>query len=327
MKWEDAAFQLPENSVKLLILDPPYFEVKGDFDFIWPDFESYQKDVEKWAKACKYVLAKNGSLFIYGHAKIIAYIQVIFDKYFNLENNLVWWVKDRQTNRGSNSFRCFSPVTERILFYSNEVERTGLEEIKLDVNNFKPLRDYFQHIQESLMVTKSEILKRIGGSADHCFRWGSTQWDMPTDQTYNQLIQVFSIDKIKGFKPYEELRQSYEELRQSYEELRQSYEELRRPFNNTLNLKDVLKFSQESHITKNFDHPTVKPEKLTRALILTCSNKNDLIVIPFAGSGTECAMAAKEQRRFIGFDINADYCKMATSRVQPYLENFQTSIF
>lgn len=61
IKWEDAAFQLPEKSVNLLILDPPYFEVKGDFDFIWPDFESYQKDVEKWAIACKYVLAGSGT--------------------------------------------------------------------------------------------------------------------------------------------------------------------------------------------------------------------------------------------------------------------------
>ena len=48
------------------------------------------KDVEKWAIECKRILADNGTLFWYGHAKRIAYAQIIFDKHFNLINNLVW---------------------------------------------------------------------------------------------------------------------------------------------------------------------------------------------------------------------------------------------
>jgi site-specific DNA-methyltransferase (adenine-specific) len=319
IKWEEGAYLLPEKSVNLLILDPPYFEVKGEFDFIWKTFEDYLKDVEKWAKACKYALADNGSLFVYGHAKKIAYVQVVFDKYFNLENNITWWVFDRQTNKGVDSFRCFAPVTERILFYSNEVIRTGLEEIKLDINNFKPLRDYFEYVQKSLKLPKKAFLDKVGQCADHCFRWGSSQWDMPTESTYDQLIEMFRIDLLEGFK-------TYEELRQTYEELRQTYEELRRPFNNSNKLTDVMKFSQEGHKTGKFEHPTVKPEKITRALILTCSKKSDLVVIPFAGSGTECTMAAKEKRRFIGFDIEDKYCQMANNRAAQYLENRQTSI-
>lgn len=33
-------------------VDPPYFEVKGAFDFVWNSFEDYLKDVEKWAIEC-----------------------------------------------------------------------------------------------------------------------------------------------------------------------------------------------------------------------------------------------------------------------------------
>ena len=80
--------QLPDKSVQLIIADPPYFEVKGEFDFIWKSFDDYLKDVEKWAIECKRLLADNGTLFWYGHAKKIAYAQIIFDKYFNLENNI-----------------------------------------------------------------------------------------------------------------------------------------------------------------------------------------------------------------------------------------------
>ena len=38
-----------------------------------------------------------------------------------------------------------------------------------------------------------------------------------------------------------------------------------------------------------------KPEALTRALMLTCSRPNDLVLVPFAGSGTECAMLLKKK--------------------------------
>ena len=91
-----------------------------------------------------------------------------------------------------------------------------------------------------------------------------------------------------------------------------------------MNFGDVIKMPNFE--TGSYAHDTVKPEKLTRALILTCSRKDDLVFVPFAGSGTECAMAAKEKRRFIGFDIEDKYCQMANNRAKKYLENRQTSI-
>lgn len=109
---------------------------------------------------------------------------------------------------------------------------------------------------------------------------------------------MFRIDLLEGFK---------------------TYEELRRPFYNPFKHEEVLEFSQEGHITRQYDHDTKKPETLTRALILTCSRPNDLIVVPFAGSGTECAMAAKEGRRFIGFDIEKKYVDMSNKRCDVHL--------
>ena len=81
---------LPDKCANLIIADPPYFEVKGDFDFIWASFDDYLKDVERWAVECKRILADNGTLFWYGDAKNIAYSQIVLDRSFNLINNLVW---------------------------------------------------------------------------------------------------------------------------------------------------------------------------------------------------------------------------------------------
>jgi DNA modification methylase len=304
---------LPDKSVQLIIADPPYFEVKGEFDFIWNSFDDYLQDVEIWAIECKRLLADNGTLFWYGDAKKIAYSQIILDRYFNLLSNVTIHVIDRQTNKITvEDARSFISTTERVLMYSNEINRTGLEEIKLDVNNFKPLRDYFEYLQKSIPSTKKIILETIGTVADHCFRWGSSQWDMPTLETYNELIKHFKIDQLEKF--------------QQYEELRRQYEELRRPFNpNEAYKMDVLRVSQEGHITGKYDHDTVKPLKLSRVLIQTCSRPNDLVFVPFAGSGTECEAAAIEGRPFIAFDIEKKYVDMTNKRVRPHLQ--QQTIF
>ena len=122
---------LPDKCANLIIADPPYFEVKGAFDFVWNSFEDYLQDVEKWAIECKRILADNGTLFWYGHAKRIAYAQIIFDKYFNLLNNLVWDKGSFMGLEESEGLRSFAPCTERILMYGSDVhDATGLEFIK-----------------------------------------------------------------------------------------------------------------------------------------------------------------------------------------------------
>lgn len=306
---------LPEKSVQLIIADPPYFEVKGDFDFVWNSFEDYLKDVEKWAIECKRLLADNGTLFWYGMDRKIAYAQIIFDKHFELLGTLVW-EKPSIANEWDTRRTFPERGQERILMYSNEINRTGLEEIKLDINNFKPLRQYFKELQEFIGLGLKKINETLGHrKAEHGFYHSSTQWDLPIIETYNELIHHFKIDRWEGFKEYETLRQEYEYLRKEYEDLRKEYEDKRRPFNNYLGLTDVLKFSR----VHNAMHPTQKPEDLTRSLILTCSRPNDLVLAPFAGSGTECAMAVKEKRRCIGFEIEPKYTNIANQRIQKEL--------
>ena len=115
---------LPDKCANLIIADPPYFEVKGDFDFVWDSFDDYLKDVEKWAIECKRILADNGTLFWWGDKSKIAYSQIIFDKYFKLENSLVWRKKDSMQYQyySPDLARTFNTHNERILMYSNDVD-------------------------------------------------------------------------------------------------------------------------------------------------------------------------------------------------------------
>jgi len=65
------------------------------------------------------------------------------------------------------------------------------------------------------------------------------------------------------------------------------------------------------------DHPTQKPLSLCDTLIKASKNKDGetLMVIPFAGSGSECVSAKNNNVRFIGFEINPIYIEVANSRL------------
>jgi site-specific DNA-methyltransferase (adenine-specific) len=171
------------------------------------------------------------------------------------------------------------------------------------------IRDY---IRAEIVKAKGKvILKNVnqalgtatngGGVASACLSLDKAEPAMLTKEMY-QKLQTWC-------KPY---------LTKEYEELRKEYEELRRPFNNSFNLNEVLQYNTNTN--NKYDHQTVKPETLTRVLIQTCSRQNDLVVVPFAGSGTECAMSVKEKRNFVGFEISEKHANMSNHRVNKILK-------
>jgi len=64
------------------------------------------------------------------------------------------------------------------------------------------------------------------------------------------------------------------------------------------------------------NHPAPFPEELIRRLIRLYSYPGDLSVDPMNGAGTTTAVAASLGRRWLGIDLNPDYCKYALKRTQ-----------
>ena len=62
-------------------------------------------------------------------------------------------------------------------------------------------------------------------------------------------------------------------------------------------------------------HPTQKPEELLKRIILGFSNENDVILDPFAGSGTTPYIAKKYNRNFIAIEKEEKYVKAIEKRV------------
>jgi len=61
-------------------------------------------------------------------------------------------------------------------------------------------------------------------------------------------------------------------------------------------------------------HPTQKPLELLNRIITSSSNEGDLILDPFAGSGTTGVVSSILKRKFIGIDSNKEYLDVAIKR-------------
>ncbi len=66
---------------------------------------------------------------------------------------------------------------------------------------------------------------------------------------------------------------------------------------------------------KHGRHPTQKPLELMRRIILSSSNEGDTILDPFTGSGTTGVIAKKFGRKFVGVEIEKEFCDLAVRRI------------
>ena len=75
---------------------------------------------------------------------------------------------------------------------------------------------------------------------------------------------------------------------------------------------------QKSNTDENrkYGHPTVKPINMIEALIVNSSKEGQIILDPFMGSGTTAVAAMRENRYFIGFEIDKGYYEKSLKRIK-----------
>ena len=305
--------QAQDESFDLALVDGPYFRIKGEFDFEFDNREEWLKFYEKVAKSLKRVMSKTGTIVVWGHAKNIAYLQTLFDKYFTLLSSCVWEKIDCQTRKCSPSqARRPTPITERFLVYAISSEKQEKHPYSI---LFDPIRlylkDCFQKIkQETKHKSNEQIARLLNLSGRMIGHWTTTcQWEFISKLRYTQFQGLFPAYFPK----------SYSELSRLYQKACKEtgkHKPARRFFDNTRHkLFDVIRHSQESDITRRFNHPTQKPPGLTGKLIESMSQSGDHVVILFGGSGGEVEQALKLKRKVFATEINPKYYNTIIKRV------------
>ncbi|MDR1103834.1 MAG: site-specific DNA-methyltransferase [Endomicrobium sp.] len=92
---------------------------------------------------------------------------------------------------------------------------------------------------------------------------------------------------------------------------------------------DCIVGPQKRHEHENHDilmHPTQKPFAVSDKLIKAAKPKNSefITLVPFAGSGAECLATLKNGGNFIAYEINPDYCLLASKILSAEIEEPET---
>ncbi len=231
--------KLESNSTDLIIADPPYFEVYGEFDFgKFKNEKEYVQWCKKWLKECKRILKDTGTIILWGSLgkRQITFARLaimIEDENLFIRQN---WITQRNC-RGIGSTKNYMSTREDILFLTKS-------------NNYTFNIPY--------MEEKSNR-KDFGANGK------------PRKNTHKRVSNVWF---------------------------------------------DITEASQSS--IERCEHPTVKAQKLCDRLIQTHSNENDIIVIPFVGSGSEFISAIKNNRIVQGCDNQKKYINLSIERIYKF---------
>ena len=132
----------------------------------------------------------------------------------NNPNNVYGITKEKgtitKTNRHPTSILDIEPNHENIYIFNND----NNEDVDLVRNT--ELREYSKKVYKYIGISKKVLLNEIGQGIDHFFRFSSSQFGLPTDKNYNELIEKYGIDKMKGFKTYDEMKELEEKELTTY---------------------------------------------------------------------------------------------------------------
>lgn len=92
---------------------------------------------------------------------------------------------------------------------------------------------------------------------------------------------------------------------------------------NTITKEDFLEWTKSvwtfpAVSARSVGHPAPFPEELPHRLIQLYTFKEDVVLDPFCGSGTACLSALKDDRHYIGYDVEPSYVTLANQRIKTY---------
>ena len=143
-------------------------------------------------------------------------------------------------------------------------------------------------------LMRGEIIWDKAASASPSTAWGSWQSaSNPVLRDVHEYILVFSKESFS--RPKENRK-------------------------NTIEKDDFLAWTKSvwqfpAVQARQVGHPAPFPVELPHRCIQLYSYQEDIVLDPFAGSGTTCIAAKQDGRHFVGYEINPDYCNLAQSRI------------
>ena len=310
---------LPKESVDFICIDPPYGKVNGMI--LTGQSEEINWDITiDWKvmfKELNRVLKPGGTIAAFGQNP--TYSEMLLSNKHQYKYEYVW-VKNNCA-QGFHATKMPLIYTENIaIFIKDQAERVfnniqiNQEQKEIDKKKY-PLRNYSYKLQEYIIKTNNfksrkniyEALPRRKEKLDRrlefFFFFTGTLFNAPAQEPYELLTKTFDLTKWKDYKPFSEI---------SYQNRTFNVGDFKNIKGASDTIKNVLHYRKDA---PNY-HPTQKPVKLLEQLIKTYSNKGDVVLDCFMGSGSTGVAAVKLEREFWGNDISEKYFKIAKERIE-----------
>lgn len=276
----DALQILPElihagESYDVIIADPPY-NIGKDFGNNSSEMpiDDYVRWAKNWLTDCLELLKDNGLLYVYGFPEIVARISAQFP--IEQQRWLVW----HYTNKTVPSLKFWQRSHETILC----LWKAGVSRISLEVDQIR--EPYTDHYLKCAGKKRKNTPSRFGSSGKETVYNAHEKGALPRD--------VIKIPALAGGAGRAE----------RWFLCKTCAGQIYSP-----------KFLSEHRTHDILKHPTQKPMELTRRLIKSRINgsngSNGSVLIPFAGSGSECVVAKALGVSYLGIELNPDFVDFA----------------
>ena len=235
------------------------------------------------------VLASGGSLYLHCDHSISPYIRIALDSIFgagNFHNEIVW----KRTQAHNNSPR-YGNITDSILYYT---KGKGTWNKQYHMRSDRELGEYRKD-------SKGRSYKTNDLTAPDPHPSGGFEWRGTTPPstrhwayTYKKLEELWEAGRIKTDKMGRPLKRGHIQ-----------YLDEMPPGPPLQNLwTDIERVG--SNARERTGSPDQKPLAIYERIILTSSNPGEVVMTPFAGSGTVIIAARKHDRRWVGIDPRPD---------------------
>lgn len=272
---------LPDRSVDLVILDPPYWKIVNEgWDFEWRTKADYVAWADQWLDELGRVIKRSGSMYLFGYTRNLVYLyESIAKREFIFRQDIVL-DKGLQSmgGRKTSTYKMFPTVTENLWFFTHDS---------------KPfVKQFLKARQEQMGLTAGEINRRLGvktngGGVWSLYTGNNILAQVPTAEMWGRLQEVLEFDL-----PYSEVGQTFNiEMGHT-------------------NVWSDISFRVPSRI-----HRTQKPEKLIERIIYASSDPGMVVLDPFFGSGTTGVAAEKMGRHYIGIEKDPEMSEKARHRL------------
>lgn len=284
--------KLPDHSVDLIILDPPYWKIVNErWDFEWRTKNEYTEWCMLWFTEIARVIKRSGSLYLFGYTRNLIYLyKDIVELGFIFRQEIIVDKGMRSLGgRKTSTYKMFPTTTETIWFFNF---------------NSKPfIKDFLKSRQQELGLKSLEINQKLGvkvngGGVWSLYTGNNILAQVPTKEMWGRLQDVLEFDL-----PYSEIGQT---------------------FNIELGFTNVwtdIDFYKE----KRF-HSTQKPVKLIERIIKASSDKNMIVLDPFMGSGATAIACLNLDRKFIGIEKDSNYVELANNRITEHKKQLELGL-